>query len=65
MSSSNTKPTPTKPNIIIGWTRGNKPVYLNKPNTGPRSISKGGKKSKVRRSSRHRHHRQNRTQRHN
>lgn len=68
MSSSNTEHTPTKPTStkpkVIGWTRGHKPIY-SKPNTGPRSISKGGKKSKVRRSGRRRHHRQNRTQRHN
>ena len=41
-------------------------LTASKPKTGPRVINaKGGKKSKVRRSSRRRHHRQNRTQRRN
>ena len=73
--SSRTKPAPAKPKgtpvkpltpKIIGWTTsgGLMPIYYSKPN-GPRAISKGGKKSKMRRSSRRRQNRQNRTQRRN
>ena len=58
--------TPVKPptqGTIVWSTNGG--LTPSKPKTGPRVIAKGGKKSKVRRSSRRRHHRQNRTQRRN
>ena len=60
-------PVPVKPSTpkIIGWTPsgGLMPIYYTKPKRPV--IAKGGKKSKMRRSGRRRHHRQNRTQRRN
>ena len=60
-------PVPVKPSTpkIIGWSPngGLTPIYYSKPKHPP-VFAKGGKKSKMR-SSRRRHHRQNRTQRRN